>query len=187
MKKIWHKRRRIIYSKGRLVQQRGERRSVAAGKDISPLFYVIMFLILFAGLWLLLANLNTPNPDELRARAVEAFDLINQERSLKGLTYLEWDPKLEELAAMHSYHMAETGDFTHSGFPFNECITHGGTSTGSELYEVWHKSPSHQMILLKSNIRYGAIAIQYKVTQLAIGDKKLTIDTNNFCATFLAR
>lgn len=146
-----------------------------------------LFVLLFVTLWMIFTTVNLPKPGETEAISRQTFELINQERKQANLTPLIWDSTLERLAIAHSQYMADTGDFRHSEYDYAENIAKGATSSGKELYELWLDSPLHHANIMNRSLRYGAIGIAYKMTDISIGSFKVTIDIANGCATFMAR
>jgi uncharacterized protein YkwD len=51
----------------------------------------------------------------VKALERDAFQLINTERSLAGLSTLKWSDKIAEVARLHSNNMAEGDFFSHKG------------------------------------------------------------------------
>jgi len=132
-------------------------------------------------------TVNVPEPGETEAISRQTFELINQERKQAGLTPLIWDSTLEKLAIAHSQYMADTGDFRHSEYDYTENVAKGACSTSEELYELWRSSPLHHANMMNKSLRYGAIGIGYKLTNITVGSINVTIDISNGYATFIAR
>jgi uncharacterized protein YkwD len=104
--------------------------------------------------------------EETKVIALEAFDLINAERTEVGAPVLQWDPELAKLAEAWSNYMQETRDFRHSGYPYAECIVEGWGSnefsfllSGEDVISPWSTSPSHWQILMDKTMHYGAVGV----------------------------
>ena len=54
-------------------------------------------------------------PAAVRSLERDAFQLINTERGLAGLSHLRWSEKIAEVARLHSNNMAELNFFSHKG------------------------------------------------------------------------
>ena len=54
-------------------------------------------------------------PSAMRVIERDAFQIVNTERSLAGLSTLKWNEKVAEVARLHSNNMAELNFFNHRG------------------------------------------------------------------------
>jgi len=54
-------------------------------------------------------------PSAIRSLERDAFQLINVERGLVGLTHLKWSDRIAEVARLHSADMADRNFFSHKG------------------------------------------------------------------------
>lgn len=112
-----------------------------------------------------------------------AFDLINSERGLRGLSPLKWSRDLSVLARAHSQNMAAGGFFSHRGadgslvddraeqlgmsnwaaIGENIAFIRGYEQPADLAVEQWMKSTSHRNNLLSRRWREAAIGV-------AVGD-----------------
>jgi len=114
-------------------------------------------------------------PVELEARAFEA---VNDERRARGLTALEIDPRLGEVARAHSRDMARKGYFSHvapDGTTVRQRVRRGGVDfvrVGENLHKSvnyedpvevavrsWLESPHHRELLLSPDFRLTGMGV----------------------------
>lgn len=119
--------------------------------------------------------------DSKRARIIEreTFDLINLQRIEHGLAPLMWDPKLAELARVHSQNMARHGFFSHvglngrtvdaravdsgiddwRGIGENIAFNQGIENPASFAVEKWILSPGHRRNLLDRRWKQSGLGV----------------------------
>ena len=131
-------------------------------------------------------TLNVPEDGEFENNARQTFKMINQERQAQGRAPLIWDAELETLALKHSQFMADSENLTHSSYNLVENVAKG-TGNPQTLFELWQSSPSHYSNMIYPYIKYGAVAIALKRTDINISDWTITIGFSHRYATFLAR
>jgi uncharacterized protein YkwD len=114
-------------------------------------------------------------PGELEARAVEA---VNAERRARGLTALEIDPRLGEVARAHSRDMARKGYFSHvapDGTNVQQRVRRRGLDfvrVGENLHKSvnyedpvtvavrsWLESPHHRELMLSPDFRLAGMGV----------------------------
>lgn len=106
-----------------------------------------------------------------RARAEEAFALVNEQRTANGLAALAWDESLYELACVRAQEIV--GKFSHErpdGTWVTDSLYAAGCSNGngenisrygktaSETVDGWMSSPSHKANICESRFNYGVMA-----------------------------
>lgn len=130
----------------------------------------------------------------VRALERDAFQLINSERSLAGLSTLKWSDKIAEVARLHSNNMAERDFFSHKGLdgrmvderaerlnmgPWtaigeNIAFMKGYQNPVQVAVEKWLQSPGHKKNLLSDQWTETAIGLavtadgKYYFTQVFI-------------------
>lgn len=107
-------------------------------------------------------------PAAVRALEKDAFQLINTERALVGLSALKWSEKIAEVARLHSNNMADYNFFSHKGMDGsmvddraaqlkmgawsaigeNIAFMKGYDQPVAMAVEKWLQSPSHKKNLL---------------------------------------
>lgn len=133
-------------------------------------------------------------PAAVRALEQDAFQLINTERSLAGLSTLRWSDKIAEVARLHSGNMAEMDFFSHKGLDGlmvderaeklnmgswlaigeNIAFMKGYDNPVSVAVEKWLQSPGHKKNLLSPEWTETAIGLavtpdgKYYFTQVFI-------------------
>lgn len=106
--------------------------------------------------------------DELRAMAVEAFDLVNAKREEAGLTALIWDEELEACAQVRATEIQTKFSHTrpngsdwytvNSDLMWGENLAKGYKSAAS-VVEAWLASPSHAANILDGEFVTCSIAV----------------------------
>lgn len=105
---------------------------------------------------------------ELRAMAVEAFDLVNAYRIASGLPELSWDNELEACAQVRATELATSFSHTrpngsewytvNSDLMWGENLAKGYTNASS-LVTGWMNSPTHAANILSSEFATCSIAV----------------------------
>jgi uncharacterized protein YkwD len=122
-------------------------------------------------------KMNFPDPEHMdltedKDSAQQLFELVNKERTSRGLKALFWDPIIEKVAVLNSYDMFRRSYFSHYNpdgkSPFDR-MTEGGVqymTAGENLayaptVEIAHKglmnSPGHRANILRPE--FGRIGI----------------------------
>lgn len=106
--------------------------------------------------------------DELRAIAVSAFDLVNAERTSRGLAAYTWDAELElcaqvratEIASSFSHTRPNGKDFytVNSDLMWAENLAKG-YADASSLVTAWMNSPTHAANILDGELATCSIAV----------------------------
>ena len=106
--------------------------------------------------------------DELRAIAVAAFDLVNEERASRGLAAFTWDDDLElcaqvratELVTSFSHTRPNGSDYytVNSDLMWAENVAKGFTDANS-LVAGWMNSPAHAANILDGELATCSIAV----------------------------
>lgn len=133
-------------------------------------------------------------PAAVRALEKDAFQLINSERALAGLTPLKWSDKVADVARLHSNNMADYNFFSHKGLDGmmvderaaqlkmgawtaigeNIAFMKGYENPVGVAVEKWLQSPSHKKNLLDPTWTETAIGLavtpdgKYYFTQVFI-------------------
>lgn len=109
----------------------------------------------------------------------QVFDLINQQRIQIGLTTLEWNDEIAEIAREHSENMANSKFFSHTdlqGLMVNDradalgikkwraigeniAYNRGYENPAKSAVEKWMQSPAHRENLLNNRWRESGIGI----------------------------
>lgn len=148
---------------------------------------ILTFILLFVTLWMIFTTVNLPKSGETEEISRQTLELINQERKEQGIAPLIWDNTLERLAIAHSQYMADTDILEHSDYNYTENIAQGGTSDAVELYNLWRNSLLHHANYMDRSLRYGAIGIAYKLTNVTLGSINITVNISRGYATFIAK
>jgi len=97
-----------------------------------------------------IANMKASNASAENVAWLErrTFDLVNDERTSRNVSALEWNIAVADVARAHSADMAANGFFSHTGS--------GGTNTSSRLQSggVWYWNSSAENILMESGVSY---------------------------------
>ncbi len=102
---------------------------------------------------------SSENDAGLRAIALEASEIVNEERDAAGLDELEWDPNLETVCHVRAEECSESFSHTRPGgkqwYTVNSKIQGGenlafGFYTAQDAVDAWLASPTH-----RDNIFYG--------------------------------
>lgn len=105
---------------------------------------------------------------ELRAEALEAYNLVNEEREAAGLDDLSWNQNLESTSAVRSREASESFSHTRPNgsawYTVNSSIQGGenlafGFDTADQAMEGWMNSPTHRDNILYSDFNEIAISI----------------------------
>ncbi|NOT49172.1 MAG: CAP domain-containing protein [Acidobacteria bacterium] len=133
-------------------------------------------------------------PAAVRALEKDAFQLINTERALAGLSALKWSDKVADVARLHSNNMADYDFFSHKGLDGlmvderaaqlkmgawkaigeNIAFMKGYEHPVATAVEKWLQSPSHKKNLLDPDWTETAIGLavtadgKYYFTQVFI-------------------
>ena len=106
--------------------------------------------------------------DELRAIAVEAFNLVNEERAEAGLPALVWDMDLETCAQVRATEIQTKFSHTRPNgsdwYTVNSDLMWGenlakGYKNASTLVDAWMNSPSHAANILDGEFVTCSIAV----------------------------
>ena len=108
----------------------------------------------------------------------KAFDLINSERSRKGLSPLVWDGELCQVARLHSSNMGRLNFFNHEGpdgtdlldrisasgirwksLGENIAYNQGFDDPAGSAVDQWMHSPKHRSNILRDGFTHSAIGI----------------------------
>ena len=104
----------------------------------------------------------------LRAVAIEASNLVNEERVKAGLKGLEWDKNLETVASVRAKECSEKFSHTRPNgsqwYTVNSKIQGGenlafGFNNAEEVVEAWMDSPTHRDNILYDEFEKVAISI----------------------------
>lgn len=115
-----------------------------------------------------IALAESANDGGLRAVAIEASNLVNEERAKAGLDELTWDINLESVASVRAKECSEKFSHTRpSGQPWytvNSKIQGGenlayGFNNAEDVVEAWMNSPSHKDNILYDEFEKAAISI----------------------------
>lgn len=133
-------------------------------------------------------------PAAVRALEKDAFQLINTERALAGLSALKWSDKIANVARLHSNNMADYNFFSHKGLDGlmvddraaklnmgawsaigeNIAFMKGYEQPVAMAVEKWLESPGHKKNLLNPDWTETAIGLavtsdgKYYFTQVFI-------------------
>jgi len=112
---------------------------------------------------------NASNEDsELRSKALEAADLINEMRENAGLETLDWDLNLEQTADVRSEEASDVFSHTrpngNAWNTVNSKIQGGenlayGFNDAQDVVDAWTDSPTHYDNMMYSEFTKGAISI----------------------------
>jgi len=86
--------------------------------------------------------------------AIKMLKTNNEHRAAQGLGPQQLDPELAKLAQSWSEHMAVTGRYNHSGYPYAEIIFAGPT-TVEDAFGGWLNSRAHASIMLGGSTSCG--------------------------------
>ena len=94
----------------------------------------------------------------------ELHNLLNKERTKRGLTYARWNQELWHCSKSHSDHMLGTRHLVHAPGPDipsgGECIWCGkGDHSPRTIAKSWINSPGHRALILGPGLRSQAVAI----------------------------
>lgn len=115
-----------------------------------------------------IALAESANDGGLRAVAIEASNLINEERASAGLDELAWDVNLETVASVRAKECSKKFSHTRPNglqwYTVNSKIQGGenlayGFDTAEEAVEAWMDSPTHRDNILYEDFEKAAISI----------------------------
>ena len=115
-----------------------------------------------------IALADSSNDTNLRAVALEASNLVNEERAEAGLDPLEWDSNLETVANVRASEISHSFSHTRPNgrqwYTVNSKIQGGenlayGFNTAEEVVEAWMNSPTHRDNILYDEFTKVAISI----------------------------
>ena len=94
----------------------------------------------------------------------ELHNLLNKERTKRGLTHARWNQELWHGCKGHCNYMLRTRRLVHASVTNlpsgGECICGGkGNHSPQTIVKSWMKSPGHKALILSPNIRSQAVAI----------------------------
>ena len=111
---------------------------------------------------------------ELTKDEKETIDLINEERKKAGLSVLNIDKEVQNIARVKAKDMVNNDYFSHNspsyGSPFDMLKTYGvsyklageniaGNSTNSGAVNAWMNSPGHKANILNEGYNYTGLAV----------------------------
>ena len=112
--------------------------------------------------------------DDLTSDEKEVFDLINNQRTAQGLSKLEIDDELQNVARVKAKDMVDNNYFSHNsptyGTPFNMIKNFGisykaageniaGNSSNQGAVNAWMNSEGHRANILSNNYNYTGIGV----------------------------
>ncbi|MGM9550924.1 MAG: stalk domain-containing protein, partial [Clostridia bacterium] len=116
-------------------------------------------------------------PDDKESLEKQVLNLVNKFRTEVGLTPLEWDDALADVARMHSEDMVERGFFDHynpDGYsPFDRMEKYGisymsageniaaGQTTAESVMNSWMNSPGHYANIMNTSYKKMGVGIAY--------------------------
>ena len=115
-----------------------------------------------------IALAESANDSGLRAVALEAGNLINEERAKAGLDELSWDINLESVASVRAKECSQKFSHTRPNgsqwFTVNSKIQGGenlayGFDTAEDVVDAWMESPTHKDNILYDEFTKAAISI----------------------------
>lgn len=115
-----------------------------------------------------------PLPSELTADEKQMIQLVNQERANLGLSPLQVDMKLENVARVKAQDMVKNGYFNHTsptyGSPFQMMKIFGVNyrSAAENLAQNWTVSAGHKMLMDSSGHRANILNPSYEYIAVAI-------------------
>lgn len=116
----------------------------------------------------------TKNNGDLTSDELEVFNLINAKRTANGLSPLNIDNELQNVARVKAKDMVDNNYFSHNsptyGTPFNMMKNFGisyktageniaGNSSNKGAVEAWMNSEGHRANILNSSYNYTGVAI----------------------------
>ena len=115
-----------------------------------------------------IALAESANDSGLRAVAMEASNLINEERAKAGLDELEWDINLESVASVRAKECSQKFSHTRPNgsqwYTVNSKIQGGenlayGFDNAEDVVDAWMESPTHRDNILYDEFEKSAISI----------------------------
>jgi len=116
----------------------------------------------------------TQNANGLTADEQETLDLINAQRSAAGLSALQIDSNVQNVARVKAQDMVDNNYFSHTsptyGSPFDMLKSYGvtykaageniaGNSTNSGAVNAWMNSEGHKANILSNNYNYTGLGV----------------------------
>lgn len=116
----------------------------------------------------------TQNKKDLTSDELEVFNLINAKRTANGLSPLNIDNELQNVARVKAKDMVDNNYFSHNsptyGTPFNMMKNFGityktageniaGNSSNQGAVEAWMNSEGHRANILNSSYNYTGVAV----------------------------
>lgn len=116
----------------------------------------------------------TQTNEDLSKDELEIFNLINQKRIANGLTALNIDDELQNVARVKAKDMVDNNYFSHNsptyGTPFNMIKNFGitykaageniaGNSSNQGAVNAWMNSEGHRANILSNNYNYTGVAV----------------------------
>lgn len=116
----------------------------------------------------------TQTNEDLSKDELEVFNLINQKRIANGLTALNIDNELQNVARVKAKDMVDNNYFSHNsptyGTPFNMIKNFGitykaageniaGNSSNQGAVNAWMNSEGHRANILSNNYNYTGVAV----------------------------
>lgn len=116
----------------------------------------------------------TKNNGDLTSDELEVFNLINAKRTANGLSPLNIDNELQNVARVKAKDMVDNNYFSHNsptyGTPFNMMKNFGityktageniaGNSSNQGAVEAWMNSEGHRANILNSSYNYTGVAV----------------------------
>ena len=116
----------------------------------------------------------TKNNGDLTSDELEVFNLINAKRTANGLSPLNIDNELQNVARVKAKDMVDNNYFSHNsptyGTPFNMMKNFGisyktageniaGNSSNKGTVEAWMNSEGHRANILNSSYNYTGVAV----------------------------
>lgn len=145
----------------------------------------IILAILFVGIiYIIGLNYEPYKPDKLEKSSHQLFEMINEERTGSGLPALLWNDILAAMAKNHSLWMAETDNYTHSGYPYAENIMIG--CDPEDVFKSWKESYWHNVNMMDSSLHYGAIGMGIILDEYESDNVSIIYGSSRGFTTFLA-
>ena len=104
---------------------------------------------------------------------LDVMELVNYHRREKGLTMLKFNPKLSNVAFMHTQYMSFKGKASHDNFPIRNAqavkyckatwmgeVVGYGYSSAEGFVKAWINSPTHKKIIESEKAKGFAISIE---------------------------
>jgi len=159
------------------------------GKTFTTILFIVLVLLLLAGIGFLVYMVNTPDEVVLSTqnystKELEFVKLINEYRVANGASELAISDMLSEAADRHSSDMAKFAFFSHTteqsdffapgATPWERMYTSGytyntykgeniaaGQATAQIVFDAWKNSPGHNTNMLNHNYKAIGIGLVY--------------------------